>query len=124
MAFKATHKYARISARKVRPLADLVRGKFADEALDLLKFQPHRGARMLEKVLRSAVGNAQDPDQNKGQTYNPERLIVKVAKVDGGPTFKRIRPRARGMAYGILKRTAHITVELAPLEEFAEAASS
>jgi len=117
MAFKATHKYARISARKVRPLAKLVRGKFADEALDLLKYQPHRGARMLEKVLRSAVGNAQDPDQNKGQTVNPERLVVKEAKIDGGPMFKRIRPRARGMAYGILKRTAHITVELAPLDE-------
>ncbi|MEC8553730.1 MAG: 50S ribosomal protein L22 [Planctomycetota bacterium] len=121
MAFKATHKYARISARKVRPLADLVRGKFADEALDLLKYQPHRGARMLEKVLRSAIGNAQDPDQNRGQTYNPERLIVSVAKIDGGPTFKRIRPRARGMAYGILKRTAHITVELSLMEEFAPA---
>lgn len=118
MAFKATHKYARISARKVRPLADMVRGKFADEALDLLKYQPHRGARLLEKVLRSAIGNAQDPDQNRGQTVNPERLVVKEAKIDGGPTFKRIRPRARGMAYGILKRTSHITVELSPLEEF------
>ena len=60
MAFKAVHRYARISSRKVRPLADLVRGKFADEALELLQFQPHRGARMLEKVIKSAVGNAQD----------------------------------------------------------------
>lgn len=117
MAFKAIHKYARISARKVRPLADLVRGKFADEALDLLKYQPHRGARMLEKVLRSAVGNAQDPDQNKGQATNPERLVVIDARVDGGPTFKRIRPRARGMAYGILRRTAHITVELESIDD-------
>jgi hypothetical protein len=56
MAFKAVHRYARISSRKVRPLADLVRGKFADEALELLQFQPHRGARMLEKVIKSAVG--------------------------------------------------------------------
>lgn len=118
MAFKATHRYARISARKVRPLADLVRGKFADEALELLKFQPHRGARMLEKVLRSAVGNAQDPDQNKGQTNNAERLVVVDARIDGGPSFKRIRPRARGMAFGILRRTAHITVELASIDEF------
>lgn len=117
MAYKAVHKYARISARKVRPLADLVRGKFADEALDLLKYQPQRGARMLEKVLRSAIGNAQDPDQNRGQSVNPERLVVSEAKIDGGPTFKRIRPRARGMAYGILKRTSHITVELSPLDE-------
>ena len=117
MAFTAIHRYARISARKVRPLADLVRGKFADEALDLLKYQPHRGARMLEKVLRSAVGNAQDPEQNKGQAYNPERLVVTDARVDGGPTFKRIRPRARGMAFGILRRTAHITVELQSIDD-------
>lgn len=117
MAFTAVHRYARISARKVRPLAELVRGKFADEALDLLKYQPHRGARMLEKVLRSAVGNAQDPDQNKGQVSSPERLVVTDARVDGGPTFKRIRPRARGMAFGILRRTAHITVQLQSIDD-------
>jgi large subunit ribosomal protein L22 len=117
MAYKATHRFARISSRKVRPLADLVRGKFADEALDMLKYQPHRGARMLEKVLRSAVGNAQDPDQNKGATLNPDSLVVVEAKVDGGPMFKRIRPRARGMAFGILRRTSHITVVLKSFEE-------
>ncbi|HBE68402.1 MAG TPA: 50S ribosomal protein L22 [Planctomycetaceae bacterium] len=117
MAFKATHKYARISARKVRPLADLVRGKFADEALDLLKYQPNRGARMLEKVIKSAVGNAQDPDQNRGVSHSPERLVVVDARVDGGPTFKRIRPRARGMAFGILRRTAHIRIELESIDE-------
>lgn len=117
MPYKATHRYARISSRKVRPLADLVRGKFADQALDMLKYQPHRGARMLEKVLRSAVGNAQDPDQNKGVSHNPENLVVVDARIDGGPTFKRIRPRARGMAFGILRRTAHITVVLKTFEE-------
>jgi large subunit ribosomal protein L22 len=115
--FQATHKYARISARKVRPLADLIRGKFADEAITILQYQPHRGARMLEKVLKSAVGNAQDPDQNKGKSYNPERLVVTDARIDGGPTFKRIRPRARGMAFGILRRTAHITVALESIDE-------
>ena len=121
MAYRATHKYARISARKVRPLTDLVRGKFADEALNLLKYQPQRGARMLEKVLRSAVGNAQDPDQNRdGRTQIPERLVVVDARVDGGPMFKRIRPRARGMAFGILRRTAHITVELVSLDALDE----
>lgn len=117
MAFRATHKFARISARKVRPLADLVRGKFADEALNILKYQPHRGARMLEKVLQSAVGNAQDPDQNKSGTVPVEELVVTDARIDGGPMFKRIRPRARGMAYGILRRTAHITVVLKSLKE-------
>lgn len=116
MAFRATHKFARISARKVRPLADLVRGKFADEALNILRYQPHRGARMLEKVLKSAVGNAQDPDQNKGQSTNAQQLVVTDARIDGGPMFKRIRPRARGMAFGILRRTAHITIELEQLE--------
>ncbi len=116
MAFRATHRFARISARKVRPLADLVRGKFANDALNILKYQPHRGARMLEKVLQSAVGNAQDPDQNKGESFAPDRLVVIDARIDGGPMFKRIRPRARGMAFGILRRTSHITVELELLD--------
>ena len=60
MAYKATHRLARISARKVRPLADLIRGKRVDEALDILQYQPQRGARLLEKVLKSALGNAED----------------------------------------------------------------
>ena len=115
--FTATHRYARISARKVRPLADLVRGKFADEAIEALRFQPHRGARMLEKVLKSAIGNAADPDQNGGASTNIEDLVVTEARVDGGPMFKRIRPMSRGQAFGILKRTSHITVQLERLED-------
>ena len=108
--YSATHKYARISPRKVRPLADMIRGKLADEALDILRFQPHRGARMLEKVLHSALGNAKDPDnpQNKGQMVDVDRLVVSEATIDGGPMFKRIRPRARGMAFVIKKRMSHI----------------
>ena len=106
MSFKATHRFARISARKVRPLADMIRGKFADEALDILKYQPERGARLLEKVLQSAMGNAQDPDQNPGKTIRVEQLVVIDARVDGGPMFKRIRPVSRGMAYGIQRRMA------------------
>ena len=112
MSYHASHRYARISPRKVRPLADMIRGKFADEALDLLKYQPQRGARMLEKVIRSAMGNAQDADQNPGRTINPESLVIAEARVDGGPMFKRIRPRARGMAYLIKKRMSHIHVTL------------
>src|SRR5205814_5700312 len=110
MEFKATHRFARISARKVRPLADMIRGKFADEALDILKYQPERGARMLEKVLQSALGNAQDPDQHPGKTVRVEQLVVIDARVDGGPMFKRIRPVSRGMAYGIQRRMSHISV--------------
>ena len=114
--YRATHKYARISPRKVRPLADMVRGKFADEALDILRFQPHRGARMLEKVIRSAIGNARDPDNpaNRGQMVDIESLVVSEATIDGGPMFKRIRPRARGMAFVIKKRMSHINVTLEP----------
>jgi large subunit ribosomal protein L22 len=107
MPYTATHKYARISARKVRALADLVRGKFADEALDILRFQPHRGARMLEKVIKSALGNAEHQ-----QATGVDDLVVVDARVDGGPMFKRIRPRARGMAFGIKRRMSHIRVAL------------
>ena len=116
MAFRASHRFARISARKVRPLADLVRGKFADEALDVLRYQPQRGARMLEKVIRSALGNAQDPDQARGRTVDVNQLVVTEARVDGGPMFKRMRPRARGSAYLIRKRTSHIHVTLEELD--------
>jgi large subunit ribosomal protein L22 len=107
MAYTALHRYARISARKVRAVADLVRGKHADDALDILRFQPQRGARLLEKVIRSALGNAEH-DQAAGI----DELVVVDARVDEGPMFKRIRPRARGMAFGIKRRTAHIRVSL------------
>ena len=101
----------------MRPIADLVRGKFADEALEILKYQPQRGARMLEKVIRSALGNAQDPDNpvNKGRTVDVKSLIVSDAQVDGGPMFKRVRPRARGMAFMIKKRFSHIRITLEEL---------
>jgi len=107
VVFRAQHHYARISARKVRAMAELVRGKQADEALNILRYQPHRGARMLEKVIKSALGNAEDL-----RTRNIGQLRVVDARVDGGPMFKRMRPRARGMAHIIKKRTSHIRVEL------------
>lgn len=110
--FNASHKGARISPRKVRPLADLVRGKFVDEALDILRYQPHRGARMLEAVIKSAAANAQDPDQNPGQMVDAADLFISSVRVDGGPMFKRFQPRARGMAFMIKKRMSHIHVEL------------
>ncbi len=117
MAYQATHRYARIAPRKVRRLADLIRGKFADEALDILRYQPHRGARFLEKVLRSAIGNAQDPEQNKGKTVRVDRLVVADARVDGGPIMKRMKPVSRGMAYIILKRFSHISVAVIDIAE-------
>ncbi len=112
MSFRATHRYARVSPTKVRPMADLVRGKFVDEALDILRYQPHRGARMLEKVIKSALANAQDPDQNPGRIVNVNDLFIAGVRIDGGPMFKRVRPRARGMAFMIKKRMSHIRVEI------------
>lgn len=105
MAYKATHRHARISAQKVRPLANMIRGERVDDALSILKFQPQRGARLLEKVLQSAFANAED----RG-VPNKAGLRVVDVRIDGGPMFKRLRPRARGMAHVIKKRFSHITV--------------
>jgi large subunit ribosomal protein L22 len=107
MAYEAVHRFARISARKVRPLADLIRGKFADDALDILRYQPHRGARLLEKVLRSALANAEDR-----RATNLEHLVVVDVRVDGGPMFKRMQPKSRGMASVLNRRMSHIRVAL------------
>ena len=107
MAYQASHRYARISPTKVRLMADMVRGKFADEALDVLRFQPNRGARLLEKVLRSALANAEDR-----RAPNLKNLMVVEVRVDPGPMFKRMRPRSRGMANIIKKRMSHIHVAL------------
>ncbi len=107
MAYEASHRFARISPRKVRALADLVRGQFADDALNILRYHPNRGARLLEKVIRSALANAEDRRaQNLGD------LVVVDVRVEGGPMFKRLRPHARGMASVIKKRMSHIRVAL------------
>ncbi len=107
MEYRASHRYADMSARKIRPFAALVRGKALDEALELLRFSPNKGARLVEKVLLSARGNALD----KG-VDDVEDLIVSESCVDDGPMFKRIMPRARGTAYSILRRMAHVRVRL------------
>jgi len=88
-------------------MADMIRGKFADEALDILRYQPNRGARLLEKVLQSALANAED---RRAPKLN--QLMVVDVRVDGGPMFKRLRPKARGMASVVKKRTSHIRVAL------------
>src|SRR3954447_23113258 len=110
--YVAKHRFARISVRKLRPILDLVRGKYADDAMDILKFMPHRGARMIEQVLKSAMANAED----RG-TRNVGNLVIVDARGDGGPMFKRLMPRARGMAYMIRRRSAHIQIGLTDLEK-------
>jgi len=107
MAYSAVHRHVRISARKVRAIADLIRGKKADEALNILRYQTQRGARLLEKVLKSALANAEDR-----RARDLRNLRVVEARVDGGPMFKRIQPRSRGQAFMILKRTSHIHVSV------------
>jgi len=105
-----------MSARKVRPFADLVRGKSVDEALQLLRFKPNRAARLVEAVLKSAMGNADDRGAR-----DVEDLLVSEARIDDGPMFKRIMPRARGTAFMILRRLCHIHVAIAE-EEIEETA--
>jgi large subunit ribosomal protein L22 len=121
MAFRASHRHARISARKVRLLADMVRNKPADEALDILRFQPQRGAVMLARVIESAVANAQNPDHPLNRDTRRGRaladLVVTTATVDGGPMFKRMRPRARGMSFMIRKRSSHINVVIEDIND-------
>jgi large subunit ribosomal protein L22 len=109
--YTAQHRFARISVRKLRPLLDLIRNKYADDAIDVLKYMPHRGARMIERVVKSAMANAEDQG-----VRNVGDLVVVDARGDGGPMFKRLMPRARGMAYMIRRRSAHITIGLADLQ--------
>lgn len=108
MQYKAHHRFADMSARKIRPFATLIRGKSADEAVQLLKFIHNRGARMLEAVLMSAMGNAEDRGAR-----DIEDLTIVDSRVDGGPMMKRIMPRARRTANWIRKRYCHIHVALA-----------
>lgn len=104
MPWHAKHQYARISSRKVRLIADLIRGRDVQDALNILKFTPNRAAVMVSKVLTSAIANA---NENEADV---ERLFVERAYVDEGPTIKRWQPKDRGRAHPIMKRTSHITV--------------
>jgi large subunit ribosomal protein L22 len=107
MNYQAKHRYADMSPRKIRPVAALVRGRAVDEALELLKFLPSKSARLMEQVIKSALGNAED----RGAS-DLDDLFVAESAVDGGPIMKRIQPRARGTAYPIKRRCAHIRVTL------------
>jgi large subunit ribosomal protein L22 len=111
MEYKAHHRYADMSARKIRPYAALIRGRRADEALEALRFFPNKSARLLEQVLKSALGNAEDRGAR-----DIEDLIVAESRVDGGPMVKRIQPRARGSAYVIKRRWSHIHIMLSDEE--------
>lgn len=109
---KSVAKFVRIAPRKVRIVADLIRGKSVTDALAILKFTPKRGAVLLNKVLRSAIANAEN-----NFDLDADNLIVSKCYIDQGPTLKRIHPRSRGQAFSILKHTSHITVIVAEAEK-------
>ncbi|KXO15962.1 50S ribosomal protein L22 [Peptoniphilus sp. GNH] len=111
METKATAKYVRISPLKVNYICAEIRGRQVDEALAILKFTPKRGAKALYKVLHSAVANAEN-----NLNLDRANLYVKKAFANDGPTMKRFRPKAKGMAYPILKRSSHIGVVVAERE--------
>ena len=103
----AVHKYARISDRKARIVLEQIKGKDVLQALGILKYSPRHGSDLIEKVLQSAIANAEH-----NLDLDVSDLYVQEVVAEQGPTFKRIQPRARGMAYPIKKRTSHIRVIL------------
>ena len=114
MNAKAIKRYSRQGPRKVRLLADLIRGKNVETAINILHFSKKKAATELEKTVRSAIANLVNIE---GGDVDPESLFVKEVYIDGGPSIKRFRPRAMGRATPILKRTAHMTVVVATPDE-------
>jgi large subunit ribosomal protein L22 len=107
MGYKASHRFAKIAPTKVRKVADLIRRQPVQQAMESLRFLPHRGARLMEKVLKSAVANAEDRGARQ-----IEEMVVTEARIDEGPRMKRFQPHARGTAFPILKRFSHIHIEI------------
>lgn len=107
MEVKAIARQIRISPQKARLIADLIRGKDVGTALNTLRFMPKKAARIIEKVVSSAVANA-----SQSESIDVDTLFVKKIYIDGGPMLRRISPRAQGRATRILKRSSHITIVL------------
>ena len=107
---RATLKFVRISARKVKIVADLIRGKNVDEALAIVKFTPKASSEIIEKLLKSAIANAENNHDMKHENLYVAEIYANHA--NQGPTLKRIRPAAKGSAVRIRKRTSHITIVL------------
>lgn len=107
MEVRAVSKYLRVSPQKTRLVADMVRGKSVSEALITLRFTPKKSGRLITRVLRSAMANAENT-----HTADMEKLFIKTILVDQGPRLKRFRPRAMGRATRIIKPSSHITIVL------------
>lgn len=104
---RAVVKYVRVTSRKVKAVIDLIRGKKADEALAILSYMPKSAAPVVEKLLKSAIANAENNCE-----MNRDNLYIAEIYANQGPTLKRMRPRAQGRANRINKRTSHVTVVL------------
>ena len=107
---KATARFVRVTPMKARRVVDLIRFQPAGDALAMLRFAPQAASEPVAKVLASAMANAEH-----NLKVEPDSLVISGAYVDGGPTLKRFRPRARGRAFRINKRTSHITIEVSSI---------
>jgi large subunit ribosomal protein L22 len=116
MEATATTRYLRVTAQKARRVVNLVRGKNAVEAVATLRFQPQAVATDVRKLIESAIANARVKADQAGERFDETELFVTAITVDEGPTMKRIRPRAQGRANRVLKRSCHINVTVATLE--------
>lgn len=110
MEAKAQARYLRVTPQKARRVVDVIRGKRALEAVDVLRYAPQGAAEPVLKIVESAIANARYAAEQAGERFNEEDLYIQAAYADEGPTMKRIQPRAQGRANRILKRTSHITV--------------
>lgn len=117
MESTATLRFARVSARKARLVADVVRGKDAAEAIDILSFLEKKTAPLVRNLVESAIANAEHEAKRANRELDIDRLYVKSIQVGAGATLRRFRPRAQGRATKVLKKTAHITVVLDEREE-------
>lgn len=115
MKARAVNKYIRHSAKKMKPVLDMVRGKQVNTVLNMLAFMPKKSAKLIELTTRSAVSNLMNTEE--GAKVNPDELIIVEAFADQGPVMKRIRPRSMGRAYLIRKRTCHLTIVVATPEQ-------
>jgi len=120
MEVKAEHRYAKISAFKVREVTREIQGLPAEAALEIVRLVPKKAARLIEKVLASAIANAENNNNPENKTLRAENLVIKEAIAGEGPTLKRMHTRARGSGSRINKRTAHIRITLTEAEPVIE----
>lgn len=117
MEARAVKKYIRSSPVKMRLVIDMIRGKNAAEALTILHFHPKKAAQIAEKTLKSAIANLSNKKKELGLPVKEEEFYVSMAKVDVGPTLKRIMPAPMGRAYRVRKRSNHLTIVVSDGQE-------